>query len=626
MLGLKSFALKRSHFCHDLSSSDKGKKVVVMGWVESVRDHGDLVFVILRDRTGLLQVVCEPGGDVSDVSLKEVKSLKSESVVAFCGEVILRPLEKENHHLSTGKIELKAEFLHIFSQAKELPFQIPSSELALKIKKEQKNKVSESHPLEGKIASENLRLKYRYLDLRSPQLQNSLKVRHQTLQKVREFFSREEFWEIDTPLLYKSTPEGAQDYLVPSRVHPGKFYALPQSPQTLKQLLMVGGVERYFQVSKCFRDEDLRANRQPEFTQIDMEMSFVESEEEIMDVNERLLKFLWKSILDEDIQDPLIRLPYSEVMERFGTDRPDLRVSWELKDLSSIFKKVDSEIFKKVLAQKNGVVLSMKVPVLEALSQTRLKKWMEKAKEYGAKGLLWVQKKGEEFSSPLGKILSQEVLRDIFVQSGDLPSQSLVFLVADDQKKARTFLSALRSDWAQSLNLLSSSQKVFLWITDFPLFEWDEEEGRWTSCHHPFTSPKGKGEDFSILFEKRELEYNKLTSKSFDLVCNGEELGGGSVRIYDTRLQKALFSCLGLKESEIQSKFGFFIEALEYGAPPHGGMAWGFDRLMSILCGTSSIRDVIAFPKTRKASDLMSGAPDTVENHFLRDLGLSLIK
>lgn len=625
----KAFSFKRSHFCNDLRVSDRGKKVTLMGWVESLRDHGGLTFIMLRDRTGVIQVLCDAEGESSDPSLKAIKSLKNESVVAVCGEALIRPTEKENLNLPTGKVEVRAELLHVFSQSKELPFQISSTELALKKKKKKEKEKNEessfrSDSLGLTKASENLRLKYRYLDLRSSKLQSFLFRRHQALQAVRQFLSKEGFLEIETPLLYKSTPEGAQDYLVPSRIYPGQFYALPQSPQTLKQLLIIGGVDRYFQIPKCFRDEDLRANRQPEFTQIDMEMSFVENEEDIMEVNERLLKFLWKVILGKEIKSPLPRLSYKEAIERFGTDRPDLRIPWEFKDLSSLLRSSKAEIFKKALALENGGVLALKVPLKEQLSQTRLKKWVDKAKEYGAKGLLWIQAKGDQWTSPLNKVLSQEKLKEIFLASGDLKSKSLLFLVADEKKKARTFLSALRTDWAKSLDLLPSSEEHFLWVTEFPLFEFDEESQKWSACHHPFTAPKT--EDLSILFERRESEYHTLQAKSYDLVCNGEELGGGSLRVYHSHLQKALFSCLGLTEEEVQRKFGFFIEALDYGAPPHAGMAWGFDRLVAFLCGTPVIRDVIAFPKTRKAADLMSGSPDIVDKKALKELGLSLLE
>ena len=630
----KNRSLKRTHYCGDLRPSHEGENVILMGWIDSQRDHGGVLFLSLRDRTGLVQIVC----DLDSSSLKEVRSLKNESVVAFSGRVLLRPKGKRNSKLKTGDIEVKGKDYLIFSKAKDLPFQISTQPSF--------GADGSKNTFENLKTFESLRLKYRYLDLRSAKLQHSLFLRHKAMQCTRKFFTSENFLEIDTPILYKSTPEGAQDYLVPSRIYPGKFYALPQSPQTLKQLLMVGGMDRYFQIAKCFRDEDLRADRQPEFSQIDIEMSFVENEEDIMSLNEKFLKHLWKEVLNVDIEIPLPRFSYEEALRRFGTDRPDLRIPWEIKNISSLVQTMNCEIFKKALNLKEGRVLALKLPHFAKLSQTLLKKWVSRSKEYGASGLIWIQKKENSFLSPIAKILSQENLKDIFKEASiendfknekkqkererekKEPSEenAIVFVVADTTKVASNFLSALRSYWAEEMKILNSSEKkgkyAFLWVKDFPLFEFDSEEEKWKACHHPFTSPKKS--DLSILLNKEESRYGEIKARAYDLVCNGVEVAGGSIRNHNSKEQRALFQSLGLSETEIQEKFGFFLEALDYGTPPHGGIAWGFDRLISLLSGTNVIRDVIAFPKTRKAVDLMSGTPSHVSQNQLKVLNLHL--
>lgn len=583
---------KRTHRCGELNKSHVGQAVVIMGWVDTRRDHGGLIFVDLRDRGGLVQVVFNP-------TLKELaaaKDLRNEFVVAVKGVVRARPEGMINKKITTGEIEVEAQVCKILSEAQPTPIHIGDSKV-----------------------SENLRLKYRYLELRAPQLQNHLIVRHQVTQLVRNYLSDKGFLEVETPILYKSTPEGARDYLVPSRVHLGHFYALPQSPQTLKQLLMIGGMDRYFQIARCFRDEDLRADRQPEFSQIDIEMSFVDVED-LIELNEGLARKIWKEVRGKDIG-PIPRLTFFEVMNRFGSDKPDLRNPLELKDLAKVAKGSGFKVFEDVLA-RGGVVRALAVPQAGSFGRAQIDKLTDLAKQMGAKGLVWIKMdEGGGLSSSVSKVLSAELVEKLFAEGGGQKGGA-VFVVADDFEVACRSLAALRDQLGHQLGLIDKSRDSFLWVVDFPLLEYDPNERRWVARHHPFTSPKD--EYLQTLFDENEKEYNTLLAKAYDFVCNGHEIAGGSIRIHNQQVQKSLFKALGLSEEEVHHKFGFFIEALSYGTPPHGGIAWGVDRLLMILCDTDAIRDVIAFPKTAKATCLMSDAPSTVSREQLLELGVRL--
>lgn len=579
--------LKRTNYCSDLNVKHDGQKVVLMGWVDNRRDHGGLVFVDLRDRTGLVQVVLNP----NEAETQTSKDFRNEYVVAIHGTVRKRPEGMKNAKLATGEVEVVAIRCQILSEAQTTPFQIGDEKV-----------------------SESLRLKYRYLDLRSTKLQSYLIARHNIARMAREALSDEGFLEIETPILYKSTPEGARDYLVPSRVNQGNFYALPQSPQTLKQLLMISGMDRYFQIARCFRDEDLRADRQPEFSQIDIEMSFIDTED-IIAVNERMLRKIWKNVKNVDVKD-IPRMTYDEVMNRFGSDKPDLRIPLELKDISQLIAKTGFKVFDDTIA-RGGVGKALAVPKGE-YSRGTLDKLTALAKQMGAKGLVWIK---SDMTSSISKFFTPEKLKEIFTASGGTEG-GIVFIVADDFDIACASLSQLRSHLGHELGLVDTSVDRFLWVIDFPLLEYDAENKRWAARHHPFTAPKD--EHISILEEGREKEYGKLLAKAYDLVCNGYEIAGGSIRIHRQSVQQAMFKTLGLSPEEIKHKFGFFIEALSFGTPPHGGIAWGMDRLVMILVGTDAIRDVIAFPKTAKASDLMADAPSTVVREQLLELGIRL--
>lgn len=583
--------LKRTSYCGTLGQEHAGRDVNLMGWVSSRRDHGGLVFVDLRDREGIVQVVLDP----NQPEMTAAHSLRGEFVVAVQGVVRLRPSGMTNTKIKTGEIEVVASRCEILSEAKTPPFLVNDDNV-----------------------SETLRLKYRYLDIRGDRLTRNLRVRHEVTRAVREFLSDEGFLEIETPILYKSTPEGARDYLVPSRVNQGQFYALPQSPQTLKQLLMIGGQDRYFQIARCFRDEDLRADRQPEFTQIDMEMSFVD-QDDIMEINERLAAALWKKFKGVDIG-PIPRMSYREAMDRFGSDKPDLRFGLELKDLGEIVAGSGFKVFDDALA-RNGAVKGIGVEQGE-FSRAFIDKLTDMAKKAGAKGLVWI--KADEtgkLNSPAAKFIGEERLERIF--RALCPSgKGCGFVVADNFDTTCAALSALRLFLGHELNLIDTSKDAFLWVLDFPLLEFDADGKRWVARHHPFTSPQDRF--FDDLIKGDDANHGRILAKAYDLVCNGYEIGGGSVRIHRSEVQDAMFRTLGMTKEEAREKFGFFIEALGYGTPPHAGIAWGMDRLTMILCGTEAIRDVIAFPKTAKATDLMADAPSAVDRAQLIELGIRL--
>lgn len=583
---------KRTHYAGQLRSEHAGKNVVLMGWVDGRRDHGGLVFIDLRDREGLVQVVLDP----NQAAMSIAKDLRGEYVVALAGQVRERPQGMRNSKLPTGEVEVIAEALEILSEAKTPPFMIDDDQVG-----------------------ENLRLKYRYLDIRSARLGGFLRKRHEIVRTVRDFFSNEGFIEVETPILYKSTPEGARDYLVPSRVNQGSFYALPQSPQTLKQLLMIGGMDRYFQIARCFRDEDLRADRQPEFSQIDVEMSFVD-QDDIMAINENLARLLWKKYRGVELG-PIPRMSFAEAMNRFGCDKPDLRFGLELQDLTKIAGGTGFKVFDDVIA-KRGVIKGLGVEQAGDLSRAQIDKLVDLAKKAGAKGLVWIKTDAEgKLTSAVSKALPEDKLRELH-QTLCPGGRGLSLIVADTFDTACAALSNLRLHFGRELKLIDESKDRFVWIVDFPLFEYDAEGGRWAARHHPFTSPQNHHMDY--LLKGEDSRYGEILAKAYDLVCNGHELGGGSVRIHRGDLQAAMFKALGFSLEDAKAKFGFFMEALTYGTPPHAGIAWGVDRLTMILCNTDAIRDVIAFPKTAKATDLMADSPSTVSRDQLIELGIRL--
>ncbi len=583
--------LKRTHYCGSLRKEHAGQTVVLMGWVDVRRDHGGLVFVDLRDREGIVQIVMNP----NDPKMTAAKDVRGEFVLAIEGKVRARPAGMANTKVKTGEVEVEVLQAKILTEAQTPPFAIDDQKVG-----------------------EVLRLKYRYLELRSPRLQNNLILRHKAAKVVRDFLSNEGFIEVETPILYKSTPEGARDYLVPSRVNPGTFYALPQSPQTLKQLLMVGGMDKYFQIARCFRDEDLRADRQPEFTQIDIEMSFID-QDDIMAVNERMAKVIWKETIGYDIKE-IPRMTYFDVMNTYGSDKPDLRNPLKLRDVAKSVSGHGFKVFDDV-SSRGGSIKALAVPKGGTYSRSAMDKLTLMAKQFGAKGLVWLKEENGVISSSISKFFQPDALKKIYAEGGGEPGGAM-FIVADDFDISCAALSALRNELGHELKLIDPKVFKFLWVVDFPLLEYDSENKRWGARHHPFTSPKD--EQLQIMLDRDESKYPTLLAKAYDLVCNGYEIGGGSLRIYSQQVQAAMFEALGLSEEETRLKFGFFIEALSYGTPPHGGIAWGLDRMAMLLCGTDAIRDVIAFPKTAKATDLMADAPSVVAREQLMELGIRL--
>lgn len=584
--------LKRSHRCGELSLSNVGETVTVMGWVAKQRNKGGIIFVDLRDRSGILQVIFEES-DAGAEGFAKAEKLRSEYVVAVVGKVEKRA-GAVNENLATGEIEVRASQVRILSEALTPPFPI---------EEESKTK-------------EELRLKYRYLDLRRPDLQSKIILRSKITMAIRKFMSEEGFLEIETPMLTKSTPEGARDYLVPSRVHPGNFYALPQSPQIFKQLLMCSGYDRYFQITRCFRDEDLRADRQPEFTQVDMELSFVDVDD-VIAVNERLLKFICKDAIGLDVQLPIARMTWQEAMDRFGSDKPDTRFGMELVDVSKTVAGCGFGVFTSAL-ENGGSVRGINAKGQAEMPRKKIDALVEFAKGYGAKGLayLCVLPDGS-YKSSFAKFMTEEQLKAL-VEAMDAEPGDLLLFAADKNSVVWNVLGGLRLELGRQLNLIDNSKFNFLWITEFPLFEWSEEENRYMAMHHPFTMPME--EDLAML----ETEPGKVRAKAYDIVLNGTELGGGSVRISDDKIQERMFEALGFTKESAYERFGFLLDAFKYGVPPHAGLAYGLDRLVMLLTGADSIREVIAFPKVKDASCLMTEAPNVVDQKQLDELGISI--
>ena len=583
---------KRSHYCGDLRVTDAGKTVSVCGWVQRQRDLGGLIFVDLRDRTGLVQLSFDDSTDKA--IFEKASSLRAEYVVAAVGTV--REREAKTNKIATGDVEIYVTELRLLAKAETPPFEI----------------------VENSNANDMLRLKYRYLDLRRPDMQHAIATRHKITKIARDYFDENGFLEIETPVLTKSTPEGARDYLVPSRVHPGKFYALPQSPQQYKQLLMLSGFDRYFQIARCFRDEDLRADRQPEFTQIDLEMSFI-NEDDIMSIQEGFMKRVFKEVLDVEVQTPFLRMPYREAMDRFGSDKPDMRFGFELKNISDIVKDCGFGVFSGPVAEGGSVRLINIEGGAAAFPRKKIDKLVDFVKTYRAKGLAWTRLHEGTVTSSYAKFLTEEentaILERAGAKDGDL------VLIVGDVKNEVVFaaLGALRCEVAKQMNIIDPKDFKFPWVTEFPMFEYSEEEGRYQAMHHPFTAPMVEDQD-KILTDKANCR-----ARAYDIVLNGTELGGGSIRINTPEMQEKAFQALGISDEDIQERFGHLVNAFKFGAPPHGGLAYGLDRLCMLMAGASSIRDVIAFPKVQNASDLMMSCPDVVDQKQLDDLAISLV-
>jgi aspartyl-tRNA synthetase len=576
----------RTHRCGELRAEHAGAEVALCGWVGHQRDHGGVLFVDLRDREGSVQVVFHP--DEQPEAHAAASRLRTESVVRVTGEVRRRPEGTVNPGLPTGEIEVAARGVEVLSEAEPTPF-----------------------PIEDRItADEPIRLRYRYLDIRRPEMIARLRLRHRASAAIRRFFDEQGFVEVETPMLTRSTPEGARDFLVPSRLSPGTFYALPQSPQLFKQILMVGGLDRYYQIVRCFRDEDLRADRQPEFTQLDVELSFVE-EEDVQSLIEDMLAGVWRAVLGVDVATPFPRLPYAESMRRFGTDKPDLRYGMELAEVTEAFRGTGFRAFAGAI-ERGGVVKGLAAPGAASWSRKDLDGLVTEAQGRGASGLVWIAYEGTGARSPVERHLAPDELAGVREATG-AGDGDLALLVADPEPRANTVLDGLRRLVAARLGMVPEGEWAFVWITEPPLFEWSEEDRRWVSVHHPFTSPATE-----------DLDPRTATARAYDVVVNGWELGGGSIRIHRPEVQRQVFEALGFSRQEAEARFGFLLEAFRYGVPPHGGVAFGLDRIAMVLAGEQNIREVIAFPKTQSGADLLTGAPAEVDQAQLRDLGLEL--
>ena len=585
--------LKRTCRCAEVTKADIGKKVTLMGWVQKSRNKGGIIFVDLRDRSGIMQIIFE-NGPISEEGFEKAAKLRSEFVIAVEGEVMARS-GAVNENLATGELEVKAESLRILSEAETPPFPIE----------------------EDSKTREELRLKYRYLDLRRPDIQRNLIMRSKVAMLTREFMSKEGFLEIETPMLTKSTPEGARDYLVPSRVHPGNFYGLPQSPQLYKQLLMVSGMDRYYQIAKCFRDEDLRADRQPEFTQIDMELSFVDVDD-VIEVNERLLAKLFKEVLGVEVSLPIQRMTWQEAMDRFGSDKPDIRFGMELTNVTDVVKDCEFVVFKNAI-ENGGTVRGINAKGQGGMARKKIDKLVDFAKDYGAKGLAYIAiHEDGTVKSSFAKFMTDDEMKALIEAMGGENGDLLLF-AADKNKVVWDTLGALRLELARQMELLDKNEYKFLWVTEFPLLEWSEEQNRYTAMHHPFTMPME--EDLQYI----DSDPGRVRAKAYDIVLNGNEIGGGSVRIFDQDIQSKMFEVLGFTEEQAQEQFGFLLTAFKYGVPPHAGLAYGLDRLVMLMAKQESIRDVIAFPKVKDASDLMTEAPGHVDAKQLEELGIAVI-
>ncbi|QNB45300.1 aspartate--tRNA ligase [Thermanaerosceptrum fracticalcis] len=584
-------SLKRSHYCGHLNKTHIGQKVTLMGWVNKRRDHGGVIFIDLRDREGIVQVVFNP--EIGVELFGKAESVRNEYVLAVVGNVVPRPEGTVNPSLATGEIDVLVKDFRILNPAKTPPFYIADEVLV----------------------DETIRLKYRYLDLRRPEMQQALILRHKTVKAIRDYFSDHGFIEVETPMLTKSTPEGARDYLVPSRIHKGEFYALPQSPQIFKQLLMVSGLDKYFQVVRCFRDEDLRADRQPEFTQLDVEMSFVQRDD-VLTIMEEMIAFIFQKTLGMEIKTPLPRLTYAEAMDRFGVDKPDMRFGLELVNVGEEVKNVEFKVFSQVL-QNGGQVKGINAKGCAHYSRKDLDDLTKFVGIYGAKGLAYILLTEEGVKSPIAKFFKEEELAAIINKMQGEPGDLLLF-VADEPAVVAASLGHLRLELARRLNLINPDEYNFLWVVDFPLLEYDKEEGRYVAMHHPFTSPVE--EDIPLM----ETDPGKVRAQAYDMVLNGIEIGGGSIRIHRRAIQELMFKTLGFSKEEAQDKFGFLLDAFEYGVPPHGGIAFGIDRLIMLMAKKNTIRDVIAFPKTQSAMDLMTQAPSPVSPKQLKELHIKV--
>jgi aspartyl-tRNA synthetase len=582
----------RTHNCGELREKNVGEHVVLNGWVDTRRDLGGIIFIEMRDRYGIMQVVFEP--TFNETAHHQAKDLRNEFVIAIEGTVRKRPAGTENPALPTGLVDVMIDKLIILNEAKTPPFPIKDET----------------------DVNEDIRLKYRYLDLRRPRMQHNLMMRHKMYILTREYFDRNNFIEVETPVLMKSTPEGARDFLVPSRVHKGKFFALPQSPQQYKQILMVSGMDRYFQIVKCFRDEDLRADRQLEFTQIDVEMSFVD-QENIFEVVEGLMKIFYKEIWNKELSIPLPRLTFDEAMEKYGSDKPDLRCSLEMVNLNHVFLNTSFKVFQDQVKGK-GVITGLLAPGCGDYTRNQLDVLTDFVKKLGAGGLIWMRVKENDLEAPIAKFLSDEEKKNIVSTLNAKPGD-LLFILSGPRLKALSIMGSLRLEMAKRLNLIQpDADPKLLWVTDFPLFEWDDETKRYYAMHHPFTSPRLEDVEFM------DTDPGRVKARAYDLVLNGSEIAGGSIRIHNSELQSKMFKALGISDEEAEHKFGFLTNAFKYGAPPHGGIAFGFDRMAMIFAGESSIREVIAFPKTASAVSLMDDSPSTVPEEALKDLHIKI--